>query len=161
MSDTVFAALIGVGGTVIVAVASVLTQLRVTKAVIKAERERIFQQIQNEEISRLREKRVDSIREAISEMLSTSDPQSNRGVDYGRTVNLISRVQLLLNYQEPTSAKLNNAINQLGFCMQEYVAVERLPIDNKRNEMTNLLRWHAEVLESAKAAIAALSLPII
>lgn len=157
MTDTVFAALIGVGGAVLVALVSIITQLRITKVVITAERDRIYQRIQEEELSRLREKRTDSIRIAISEMLATADPQSKRGVDYTRTVNLVSQVQLLLNYRQPSEGALNDSLNKLCIALQEYVAVETLPIDQKMAEMTNVLRWHSAVLERTKAVIVASS----
>ena len=154
MSETVLAALVGVGGAVLVAIVSVITQLCITKAVIKAERERISDQIRGEEISRLREKRIDSIRIAVSELLATSDPQSNRGVDYGRTCNLISQVQLLLDLRVQSEAALNGALKRIGLCLQEYVTVQHLPIDSKTAETRELLQVHSAVLETAKTVIA-------
>lgn len=109
MSDTVMAAIIGVTGAVVVAVTGVVTQLFVTRTVIRAERKKLTEQLLGEETSRLREKRQDRIIEAVSELLIASDPQSPSGVDYGRAVNLIIRVQLLLDSKAPADAALNAA----------------------------------------------------
>ncbi|MCL4538091.1 MAG: hypothetical protein M1378_00560 [Bacteroidetes bacterium] len=142
MSDTVLAALIGVGGAVIVAVASVIFQFFTTKKVISAQH-----------VLQLKEKRLDSIRLSVSELLVTSDPQSNHGVDYGKSVNLISQVQLLLDYSNERECSLNSSLNLLGHSMQEYVPVQLLDEDRKATQLKQLLQAHANVLESAKAVI--------
>ncbi len=154
MSDTVTAAMISVSGAVLVAIVSVITQLFITKSVIRADREKLLTQLRGEEISRTREKRQDRIIDAVSEILTKSDPQIGPGVDYGRTVSLIHRVQLLLNLTRPNEAALNAALNDLGLQLQEYVFVQKKPIDEKMPETQALLRAQAAVSERTRVIIA-------
>ncbi len=153
MSDTVLAAIVGVGGAVTVAVVSVVTQLFVTRSVIRAERERLAAQLHGEEASRAREKREERLLNAISELLAASDPQSDEGVRYGRVANLIIHVQLLLDLRVPAEKNLNDALNDLGLRLQEYHPVRQRPIDDKMVETKHLLRAHDAVIERAKIVL--------
>jgi hypothetical protein len=153
LSDTVAAAMFGVGGSVFVAVTAVITQLLITRSVIRAERRKLTEQLLGEEASRAREKRHDRILDAISDLLAASDPQSPTGVNYGQAANLIVRVQLLLDLKVPSHAALNGAVNELGLSLQEYVPVQRHPIDEKSLETRSLLRAHSKVLELTKNAL--------
>jgi hypothetical protein len=154
VTDTVAAALIGVGGGAIVAVASVITQLFVTRKVIGAEREKIGLQLRGEEAARLREKRTDRIVDAVSELLKVSDPQIGPHVDYGRAVALTLRIQLLLDRHDQRHRPLVGALNNLALRLQEYVGVERLPIDDKSTETRLLLEAQGNVLERTRDALA-------
>lgn len=100
MPDLVLAALIGVGGSVLVAVVSVITQLFITKNVIKANYNNLLDQIDYNELSRTREKRLDKITETISELLAISVAELIHKVDYDRATNLILRAQLFLHVNE-------------------------------------------------------------
>lgn len=100
MPDLVLAALIGVGGSVLVAVVSVITQLFITKNVIKANYNNLLDQIDYNELSRTREKRLDKITETIFELLAISDAELIHKVDYDRATNLILRAQLFLHVNE-------------------------------------------------------------
>ena len=153
MSDVVLASLIGVGGAVLVSVVSVLAQVYTTKHVIASERDKILRQLQGEDQLRMRERWVDRFLDAMSELLKTSDPQSNSGVDYGKTVNLILRIQLLLDAKTPTHIKLCGALNALGIQLQQYAVVETRHIDDKISETSNLLKAQDLVLECAKTVL--------
>src|ERR1041384_2149650 len=142
MSDTVIAAIIGVGGATLVAVVTVVTQLFVTRTVIHAERERVSAQLLGEHAVRAREKREERLLEAISELLAAADPPSHEGVRYGRVANLIVHVQLLLDLNVPAEKALNGALNDLGFRLQEYHPVRGRHIDDKLVETKSLLRAH-------------------
>ena len=159
MSDTVVAAIIGVGGSVIVAVTGLITQLYITRTVIRAEREKLSEQLRVEESSRTNEKRKDRLLDAISELLTASDPQTAKGVNYGRVANLIIHIQLLLDLNIPTDRQLNAALNYLGLRLQEYVPVREQPIDDKSIEITQLLEAHNNVIERAKAVLTAIRPP--
>ena len=154
MSETVAAAIISVSGAVLVAIVSIITQLFITKAVIRAERDKLLTQLHGEESSRAREKRRDRIIDAISELLAKSDPQISPGVDYGRVVSLIHRVQLLLNLDRPNEAALNTALNQIGIQLQEYVFVQHKPIDDKLAETKSLLNAQSAVSDITRTIIA-------
>jgi hypothetical protein len=153
MPDTVAAAIISVSGAVLVAIVSVITQLFVTKSVIHAEREKLLTQLQGEESSRTKEKRRDRIIDAISELLAKSDPQIAPGVDYGRVVSLIHRVQLLLNLSRSNEFALNAALNQLVLQVQEYVFVQNKPIDDKVLETKSLLNAQAAVSDITRTIV--------
>jgi len=69
-------------------------------------------------------------------------------------VQLIHRVQLLLNLNDTTESRLNGALNVLGQELQKYVAVRHEDIDDKLSETRALLGAQSEVLESAKVVLA-------
>jgi len=153
MSDTVLSAIIGVGGAVLVAMTSVVSQVFITRTIIRAERDRLAEEIHGEEASRAREKREERILDALSELLVASDPQSDAGVSYGKAANLIVRLQLLLDLNTQAERSLNGALNGLGLRLQEYFPVRSRSIDNKVMETKQLLQAHAEVLERAKTVL--------
>lgn len=70
MTDTVTVAVITVGGMIVVAVASVVTQLLTTRFVVKAEQRKTIQQIQMERWSRVLEKRQDLLTDVLAELLA-------------------------------------------------------------------------------------------
>ena len=146
MSEVIIAAIIAVGGTVLVAIVSVITQLFITKSVINSEKEKI----NLAEKARDREKRKDRIIDAISELLSTSDPQSSEGVNYGKTTNLIISVQLLLDISKQDELALNDSLNVLGRSLHEYYPVRSKYIDDKISETKALLRAHDEVIQRTR-----------
>jgi len=150
MSETIIAAIIGVLGTIFVVIVTVITQFLTTKALIKAERQKIKEQIRREEVSRFKEKRHDRILDAISELLIVSDPQSTSGVDYGRTVNLVLRIQLMLDTTNAEESTLNIALNDLASSLQEYFPVRTFPIDQKVIETKGLLQAQDLVIRSSK-----------
>jgi hypothetical protein len=150
MSEVILATIIGVGGSVLVALATIITQLFITKSVIKSEHLRLFQQLRGEEVSRLRTNRYDRIINGISELLVTSDPQSTNGVDYGRTTNLVLQVQLLLDLTLPDENALNTALNRLAAMLQEYVPVRKRHIDDKLSATKNLLQAQDLVIQQTR-----------
>ena len=139
MSDVVFAALIGVGGSVIVALVSLFLQKSNTENILKIEA-----------ASRINEKRIDRLIDRISELLVYSDPQSTGGVDYGKTTNLIVQVQLLLNIENDLEASLSYALNELGACLHDYYPIRHEYIDKKLYETKSLLEAHSKVIEESR-----------
>jgi hypothetical protein len=154
MTDTVAAASIGVAGAVVVAVVTVIAQLGITRAVIRAEREKVDQQSAAEESSQRRTRREERLLDAIAELLTSSDPQTAPGIDYGRAVSLIHRIQLQLDLAAPDEAGLNDAINQLGLRLQDYHGVQGRKVDDKISEMRALLVAQARVADLARRVIA-------
>jgi hypothetical protein len=143
LSDAVIAAAVGVGGAVLVAIVSTVTQMLNTRHVLREEH-------------RLRghEWRQTRLVAAISDLLAAADPQISPGGDYGRVVQLIHRVQLLLDPNNVTEARLNGALNRLGTDLQAYVGVRHEVLENKTVETTDLLAAQAAVLETARAVLA-------
>ncbi|MGD1046649.1 MAG: hypothetical protein ABR936_15180 [Bacteroidota bacterium] len=150
MSEIIFVAIIGVAGSVLVAIVTVITQLFVTRAVIKSEHLKISQQLHGEELSRLREKRRDRILDGISELLTTSDPQSTNGVDYGRTTNLVLQVQLLLDLTNTDEKELNSSLNRLAAKLQEYVVLRKHPVNDELPQTINLLQAQDLVIQQTR-----------
>jgi hypothetical protein len=142
MTETALTALIGVGGTILVTIISLVIQHLNTKTIISLQ-----------EKSKIREKRIDRIISAISDLLVTSDPQSANGVDYGKTINSIIIVQLLLDVDNKFEKELNVSLNDLGYKLQEYYFVQTRPIEDKINETKNLLTAHSQVIEKTRALL--------
>ena len=150
MSDPVMAAVIGLGGVVSVAIVTIITQLHISKSNARLEREKISLQLRGQEASKQREKRQDRLIDALSELLVAADPQSAIGVDYGKTINHIVRIQLLLDLNITSEKKLNGALNELGLRLPEYLSVQSNPIDGKLAQTKALLRSHSKVVDAAK-----------
>ncbi|HYW32805.1 MAG TPA: hypothetical protein VE869_15000, partial [Gemmatimonas sp.] len=89
MTDTVFIAVVSGAGTVVVAVSALLGQIYVSRFAQANESERAKFKIRGEEASRAREKRRDSLVDAIAELLAVADPQISARMDYGKAVTLI------------------------------------------------------------------------
>lgn len=145
MTDTVAAAWIAVGGTVLVAVVSVLAQLFTTRFVMKSEREKIAQQVEAEHRAQALRKRADILLESMAELLAETDPQVKARFDSGRVVSLIHKVQLVLNQSDQEEAALNQAVNQLGLELQKYIPHHAKPAQERLSEIKQLLDAHAKV----------------
>ena len=145
MTEAVVAALIGIGGAVLVAIAGAITQVCTTKRVVEAERQRIDVQLRGEEAVRQRERREERLVAALSALLAASDPQIAPGGDYGQAVRLIHRMQLLLDLDDPLELKLNGSLNRLGERLQSYVVVRENEIDDKIPQTVELLKVHSEI----------------
>ena len=154
MSEQVLSALVGVGGAVLVAITSTITQWRTTKLAIQADHQKIMDQIVGEMKAGSLERRHERLLEALSELLAASDPQVAPGGDYSTTVRLITRIQLMLNLQSPPEARLNGCLNRLGLVLQEYVAAQEYDIDQKSTETSALLAAHADVIDAARSVVA-------
>lgn len=148
MSDTVVAALIGVGGAVLVAISGVITQFLITKKVIEAERNRVIAQSHTEDLLRHQAKRHDQILDSLSELLMVSDPMT-AALNARRASNLIIRLQLLLDLKIPVERELNGELNQLGLILNDYVSL-RAPTELERRDV---LRVHSRVVDIASALL--------
>ena len=153
MSDVVLAAIVGVGGAVIVAIAGAITQAAITRYVIRADREKLQVQLLGEATLRQREKRHDRLLDAIAELLQATDPQVAPGGDYDRAVPLIGRIQLQLDQSDPAEKALNGALNELGFKLQDYIGVRHLAIDHKSLETRALLGAQGAVTDLASKVL--------
>jgi len=141
----VVAAWITVGGTVFVAVVSILAQFLTTRAVMNSERQKIAHQVNAEHQSQASRKRADILLEAISELLTETDPQVKGTFDYGRVVSLIHRAQLVLSHDDQEEAALNDAINRLGLALQNYIPYHQRPARERLDQLSAMLRVHADV----------------
>jgi hypothetical protein len=153
MTDTVLAAVVGAAGAIVVVVATVAAQVGVTRAMIRAERERTQEQIAGEEESRRRDRREERLLDVVSELLAVSDHQAETGADHGKAVALIHRLQLLLDISVPAERSLNGAANELGQALHAYHAVRTRDIDQKLPETRRLLLAQSAVSEHARVVI--------
>jgi hypothetical protein len=148
VTDPVLAALVGVGGAVLVAVVTVIAQVVTTRSVIRSEREKVRLRIEGEEAARSREKRTDRIIDAVSELLEVSDPDGARP-DYARAAALILRIQLLLDATDRHSG-LREALNNLGLRLSDYLDEEP---DNRLHETGRLLEAQGAVIERTREVL--------
>ena len=153
MSDTVLAALIGVGGATLVAIVSAIVQAATTRYVIRAEHKRTLDQIGQESQVRREERRPDRLVEALAEILTAADPDISP--DYSRVVQLIHRLQLLLDARAGTDeGRLAGTLSNLGFKVQAYIAAHSKNPENIDLERRDLLTAHAEVQAIARTVLA-------
>ena len=122
MSEVIYAAIIGVGGSVLVAIVSVITQLFITKNIIKANNKNLIDQIEFSEKSNLREKRLDKISKTVSELLTVTDAEIYEKLNYSKATNLITRIQLYLNVRNKAEFKLNQSLSNLGWIKRLYTS---------------------------------------
>ena len=153
MSDLVLAALIGVGGSVLVAVVSVITQLLITKNVINANYKSLLDQIDYKELSRTREKRLEKISETISELLAVSDAELINKIDYAKATNLILRAQLFLYVNVDIEYRLNQSLTILGHELRDFTFVKELPLDNRIPETHSLMEAQTAVIENTRRVL--------
>jgi hypothetical protein len=153
MSDLVLAALIGVSGSVLVAIVSVITQLFITKNVINANYNSLLDQIDYNELSRTREKRLDKISETVSELLSVSDAELIDKIDYAKATNLIIRAQLFLYVNIAIEYDLNQSLTTLGHGLREFIDMKELPLNNRLPETKNLMIAHSAVIEKTRIVL--------
>ncbi len=158
MTETEIAALIGVGGAVLVAITSTIAQVRITRAVIAADLAKLTKQLRGELENTRREKREDKLVDALSGLLFASDPESPNGGDYARAVELIHRAQLLLMPTIPAHTPLNSAISRLGKDLRAYKAPDQ------RNDSTAALAAlyaaQSDVIETARTVIHTTTSPV-
>jgi hypothetical protein len=148
VGDAVLAALIGVGGVTLVGVASAIMQALNTRWVLREEHQRTEKQIATESRVRREEARHAHVVEALTELFAASDPDLT--LDYGRVVRLSHRVHLLLDARVGTEeGRLAEAVNNLGFKVQEYLA-EPPAAGEFTGARRDLLKAHAEVLNAAR-----------
>jgi hypothetical protein len=153
MTDTVAAALITVVGTVTVAVVSVITQLKVTKAVIRSEHQKLSEQISGETRARTLERRQDLIRENISELLPMIDPEINARIGYDNVVRIIHSVQLLLDPHTPSELRLNGDLNELGVALQSYVQIQHIAFDNRLQHVQQILNIQSNISDHTRVVL--------
>src|SRR5512135_2883951 len=153
MSEPVLIAVITVGGMLGVAALTALSQFVVTRFVIRAEYRKVRDQVLNESAARQRERFLERLTEAVSELLAITDPQINQKIDYERVVRLIHGVQLLLNRELEHERQLNGALNELGLALQRFLAGEHDDVRVSLQARKELLAAHGKVLDFAQVVI--------
>lgn len=120
MTDPVLSALIGVGGAVVVAVTSMITQMRTTRTVIRAEHAKIRDQHTLEHGARRRERFEERVHDNVAELVAISEPDGVGLLKHDKAAIVIQRLQLLIDRDRPAQAELNGAINALGMAIDDY-----------------------------------------
>ena len=150
MTDTVAAAYISVAGAVIVAIAGAVTQLGITRSVIRAERERVRQQLVGEDDSRRAERRENRLLDAVADLIQAADPDGSPA--YARAVLEIQRIQLLLDLRVPAHKALNDSVNRLGMALDAYRREDAKTADSL-SSTRSVLQAQSEVIEAARHVI--------
>ncbi len=113
MSETVWAAIITVGGMLTTTVATSLIHWRTTKFLISAERDKIIAGASHESLVRRTERKCDKILELVARLASISNPDMNEKIDYPAAVSLMYQIELLLDLKIDQEAALKTALDDL------------------------------------------------
>lgn len=138
------AAYITVGGMLGVAILGAITQLLLTKFVLKSEYQKIHRQLSSE--FRLRQYELWQIRfqDTMVELLKATDPECNSSFSPANITPLIHKAQLMLNLRDPKHARINGYVNDLGLAVNGW---------HGRTDRASLLRVHAALLEAAREVL--------
>ncbi|MHA7832852.1 MAG: hypothetical protein ACX94A_00085 [Algiphilus sp.] len=145
MTDTVFATLITVGGMTTVAIISVISQFFVTRLVIRAENNKK----QVEHAVRRFETKAELLTTTLAELLGETDLQVKAPFSYSHVVTLIHRAQLLLDRTDDSDAELCRSTNQLGLQLKKYIPHHHKPVEQRLDELKQLLGVHSKVADLA------------
>lgn len=149
MTDAIAAALIGVSGSVIVAVVALLSNRSSTTTMVEAQHALELARIAHEAAERIVEKRWDQIVDALAELNAVCDPQGAAPVDHSKAVPLIHR----LDVRVPQQLQLARAVGQLGLAVQEYMTVQHEPIDDRTFETRAVLEAQSQVVELGRIVL--------
>ena len=109
---------ITVAGMLCAAWLAAFFQLRNTRAIIDGEREKMLAQMSVEAAQKDNEKRRDTIRTNVAELLAIVDPDANSAIDHKRVTTLIHGIQVLCDPEQPVHCTLCGATTQLGLALQ-------------------------------------------
>ena len=130
-----------VGGMLGVALLAAISQWLITKKVISAEHERIKLQLRSEFQSRRHEKWDSDILEAISNLLTVTDPEINTDFVPSLVTKHVNRVQLLLDHNVPLQGIVNNLANNLALTVNGWIGSK---------DKQNILTIHGQLLDASK-----------
>jgi len=143
MSDEIAVAYIALGGGLAGVFVASIVQWLVTRTTVRAESERLRQQLLAEFH---REQFTDwqaKFRETIADLLAATDPELNARFEKAKVVPLVLRAQLMLNPKRPAHARVNSLVNQLALAVNGW----------EQRGASELLRLHSELLEAARDAM--------
>jgi len=143
-SSTVTAAYLTVGGMLGVAMLGAFSQWLITKKVINEEHKRLAMQLKSEFQTKRHEKWETNILEAITNLLTATDPEINSEIIPAEVTKCVNRVQLLLNHNKPLQREVNNLVNQLALAVNGW---------HGNQDMASILTIHGQLLDASKKLI--------
>lgn len=142
MDQSIVVALFALGGVLTGGLLTGYFQRANTKIIIAAEKDSLRMRLEGEADKRLLARKQDWLMEIVPELIAAADPELHVKFDYKKVVTIIHRIQLLINQHNSAENRLNSAVSDLGFAVQEAVAEER--------DSARLLRAQAEVTEATR-----------
>jgi len=139
MSDEIaaaFIALVGVAGAGVI-------QWLVTRHTVRAESERLRQQLFAEFHRAQFTEWQSKFRETVADLLAATDPELNSRFEKAKVVPLVLRAQLMLNPKLPAHARVNSVVNQLALAVNGW----------EQRGASELLGLHSELLEASRDAM--------
>jgi len=143
-SSTVIAAYLTVGGMLGVAILGAISQWFISKRVVSEEHKRLEIQLKSEFQSKRHEKWESDILEAITELLTATDPEINPEINSALVTKHVNRVQLLLNDKNPLQGQVNGLVNHLALAVNGW--------QGNRDELP-ILKIHGQLLDASKKLI--------
>lgn len=143
-SGTVIAAYLTVGGMFGVALLGAISQWLITQKVVNEEQKRLSIQLRSEFTAKRHEKWESDVLEAISNLLTVTDPEINSEIVPSVVTKHIHRVQLLLNHNVPAQGEVNQLVNQLPLAVNGWYG-------NKNTQ--SILTIHGQLLDASKKLI--------
>jgi NADH dehydrogenase/NADH:ubiquinone oxidoreductase subunit G len=143
-SGTVIAAALTVSGMFGVALLGAISQWRITKRIVDAEHKKLEVQLKSEFQAKRHEKWESDVLEAITELLTATDPEINEVFKPAVVTKHVNRVQLLLNRENALQAEVNNLVNYLALTVNGWKGnPDELPI----------FEIHGQLLDASKKII--------
>ncbi len=143
-SGIVTAAYLTVGGMFGVAVLGALSQWLISRKVVNEEHKRLAIQLRSEFQAKRHEKWESDVLEAITNLLTVTDPEINSEIIPAVVTKHVHRVQLLLNHKNPIQGEVNNLVNHLALAVNGWYG--------NRDELP-ILKIHGQLLDASKKLI--------
>jgi hypothetical protein len=142
-SGTVIAACLTVGAMLGVAILGAISQWFITKRIVNEEHKRLEIQLKSESKAKRHEKWESDILEAITELLSATDPEVNSEFNPAIITKHVIRAQLLLNNENLLQGKVNALVNELALVVNGW----------QEGDWTSILRVHGQLSDASKKLI--------
>lgn len=130
-------------GSVLVAIITTKHQKNMTTKLIESELHKINTQILGESRARLLAKKEDWLTDAITELLTETDPELQAEFNYKKIVSLIHRIQLILDTRSTSQNLINRYTSEIGFAIRTIV--------ERRSPPTPLLSLQGELMNATRA----------
>lgn len=117
--SAIITSLISLGGIVVVAVMSVLTQIFLTRHIVKSDFRKIKTQIQTEYDFKKKQEWINQFRKIIADLVTETDPEENDTFNNIRMISLINQAQLMLDSSKMNESEILGEIVHLGSIVSE------------------------------------------
>jgi len=112
-------AIIGLGGMVLVAILSILTQIFITRYIIKADLRKIQTQIETEYNFRKKQEWNIQFRKIIADLVTETDPDRENEFNITKMISLINQSQLMLDSANSIEKEIFGLITHIGMIISE------------------------------------------